>query len=298
MVARVEKNQRKMRRGAGTKLLAPTILLAASLIAGAIVLKPSARDTEAVARAPQLVGEFDQVQVPVPSKLVPIGTRLKDVRFTRVAFPAHQVPSGALTDVSPFLEAMAIAPLPANLPIFSENLSLTSSSTNPVIERIPDGMRAMTLRVDATAAVEGWAGSGSVVDIALIESERTTVVAERVKILSAERSVIPVDGSTPNVPSTVTLLVTQDQFLAVSTAVGKGKITFALRSSRDEGSWQENTFSAPSLHKRAAAEPVSVSGAMIDAKGRKLVLVNGRWSESTVVPEGFLRGAGTEAKSE
>jgi pilus assembly protein CpaB len=238
-----------------------------------------------------VVGEFEQVAVPVPAQLVPVGTRLKDVRFRKVQFPQHQLPKGAVLDITPYLEAMAIAPLAANLPIWSENLSLTSSATNPVIERIPEGMRAMTVRVDATSAVEGWAGSGAVVDVALVESDRTTVVAERVKILSAERSVIPVDASAPSVPSTVTLLVSQEQFLAISTALGRGKITFALRSSRDEGAWDQHTFSAPSLRKQGSSATASVSGVMIDDNGNKLVLTDGRWVKSTVVPEGFLRGA-------
>lgn len=291
MVARVD--NRKVRKSGvmASKLLAPSILLAASLIAGAIVLKPTPQSSDAEAKVPMVIGEFEQITVPVPAALVPVGTRIKDVRFRTVQFPQHQVPKGAITDITPYLEAMAIAPLAANLPIWAENLSMTSSATNPVIERIPEGMRAMTLRVDATSAVEGWAGSGAVVDIALVETDRTTVVAERVKILSAERSVVPVDASAPSVPSTVTLLVSQEQFLAISTAVGRGKITFALRSSKDEGAWDQHTFAAPNLHKQGAANTASISGVMVDPSGRKLVLTDGRWIPSAEVPEGFLRDA-------
>ena len=43
----------------------------------------------------------------------------------------------------------------------------------------------------------------------LVEQSQTTVIAEKVKVLSAERSVTPVEGSeAPSVPSTITLLVT------------------------------------------------------------------------------------------
>lgn len=76
------------------------------------------------------------------------------------------------------------------------------------------------MRVDATSSVEGWAGSGSLVDVLLIQKDRTTVVAEKVKVLSSERSSSPVEGgASPSVPSTATLLVTQEQCLAINTAI-------------------------------------------------------------------------------
>ena len=98
----------------------------------------------------------------------------------------------------------ALVSLPANYPVSLSSISANQNSVaNPVLSQIPQGMKAMTVRVDATTAVEGWAGSGSSVDLLLIEKEQTLLIAENVKILSAERSVQPVDQVTPNIPSTV-----------------------------------------------------------------------------------------------
>ena len=111
-------------------------------------------------------------------------------------------------------------------------------------------MRAITIRVDVTSAVEGWASSGSIVDVLLVEKDRTTVIAEQVKILSAERVVKPIDNNftSPSVPSTVTLLVTQQQALALTTAVPRGKISFALRSKQDADDWYDKDFTPEKLH--------------------------------------------------
>lgn len=270
------------------------IAIVAAIIGAALILRQQKPDPVAVASTPIIVGEFDTVDVPVPAAFVPTGTKVKDIRFRTERFPKHQIPVGAIVSVREYLEAVTTAPLPANLPLFPENVSLVGGAKNPVIERIPAGMRAMTLRVDATAAVEGWAGSGSVVDILLVEKDRTTVVAEKVKVLSAERSVSPVEGaSAPNVPSTVTVLVTQAQCLAINTAIPRGKIAFALRSLHDEDNWADTVFTAGRLNGalRSPEAKSSISGFVSVKDGDEVssfALSNGKWVRSEAIPEGFF----------
>lgn len=285
------------RRNRSNALLG-SALVAISVVAGAIIISGYSRPAAVVATAAPVVGEFDTVRIPVPVDPVPAGTRVQDIRLKSVAFPSHQVPAGALRTVDEVREAVAIAALPANLPLFRENFSLTAHTSNPVLERIPEGMRAMTIRVDATSAVEGWAGSGSVVDVLLIEKDRSTVIAEKVKILSAERSVSPVEGaSAPSVPSTVTILVTQEQCLAINTAIPMGRIAFALRGARDERDWVESSFAAAQLRNgssevRAQSDIrgyVSVHGEQ-DKQG--FALVGGKWIRADAKPEGFLVNSG------
>ncbi len=292
MVRRGDPRQGMRRRRGGGVL--QSVLIASSIIVAGFILS---KRTEPVAVVPKptVVAEFDTIEVPVPAQFVPTGTKVKDIVFKTVAFPKHQVPEGALVSVGMYSEAYALSPLPANLPLFKENLSVAGAGSNSVLERIPAGMRAMTIKVDATAAVEGWAGSGSVVDILLIEKEKTTVVAERVKILSAERSVSPVEGSaSPNVPSTVTVLVSQEQCLAISTAIPLGRIAFALRSLRDEETWQSTSYTAERLKggTRARGETRSVVTGYVSIKGKgsdaSFALADGRWVRTEVVPEGFL----------
>lgn len=270
-------------------------LLSISLIGAAVVLRPqlSSENVTEIISAP-VVAEFDTVSVPVPVAVVPIGTRLKDVQFKNVSFPRHQLPPGALVDLNTWLDAVNTAPLPANLPVFSDNLSSINVASNPVVERIPPGMRAMTIRVDATTSVEGWAGSGSVVDVLLIERNKTSVVAEQVRILSSERSVSPVDGApSPNVPSTVTLLVTQEQCLAINTAVRMGQIAFALRSLKDEEGWKTTSYSSDRLKGRPAATEgrPSVSGVIRIGAGKSeesYALSDGKWVRADALPDGFF----------
>jgi pilus assembly protein CpaB len=269
------------------------ILLGCSIIGAAVILRGESGTPapQSSPRAQTVVAEFDVVRVPVPRDFVPAGTKLADVQFVDVNFPKHQVPIDAIIDLDSVRDQVALSALPANLPLFRANLSSSGNVNNPVVERIPPGMRAMTIKVDATSSVEGWARSGDWVDVLLMEKDRTTVVAERVKILSAERSVSPVAGTgSPNVPSTITLLVTQEQCLAINTAIPRGRIAFALRSVKDEKNWDDTVYTADRLRSGANGESgsQSITGYIsVDGK-RSFALSDGKWIPTEVIPEGFL----------
>ncbi len=277
------------RRKRKDKNIISVAMLSLSIVLAALILKPGSAVPKAVEAERQIVGEFDTVNLPVPSAYVPTGTRLKDIKFREVAFPRHQVPKNAIDDISPHLEAVTIAPLPANLPIFAANFTLAGTRSNPVIERIPTGMRAMTVRVDATSAVEGWATSGSIVDVLLVQNAQTKVIAEKVKIISAERSLEPKEGTSEEaIPRTVTLLVTQEQCLAINTAIPLGKIAFALRGQSDDGIWNDTTYTSNQLNGTVASSSgvTGVSGfaSVKDDQGRekKFALSDGRWIRSQI----------------
>lgn len=285
---RQKSSPRKLPRRA--PLIIPLIIIGIIIFCAALIVKAAKVDPFEVPRQ-VYVGEFDTIEIPVPVEPIQPGTKLKTVSFRNVAFPKHQVPEGAITDLSKYIEAVSTQPLPASLPIFKENLSFSTLGNNPVVERIPPGMRAMTIRVDATSAVEGWATSGSIVDVLLVQNNRTAVVAEKVRVLSLERSTSPLDGNTsPTNPNTATLLVTQEQCLAINTAIPLGKIAFALRSTNDDEGWNQGAYTADNLRgdskgKRQVSGYVSIKG---EDSHHTFALTDGKWIRTEIKPEGFL----------
>lgn len=248
-----------------------------------------------VERQRAFVPEFNVVQIPVPRDPVSAGTSVRNIPVRMEQFPEHQLPEAAVRDLREYQDAVTLVALPGGLPIVASNLGAPDEISNPIVGRIPPGMRAMTVRVDATAAVEGWVRSGSIVDVLLVQAARTTVVAEQVKVISAERSLSPGDESSQApIPSTVTLLVTQDQCLAINTAVALGKIAFALRSARDPESWKTTQFSADSLsYDRRPSRDSRISGVVSVGSGadkRSFALVDGAWVPTDGIPTGFLLG--------
>lgn len=290
---------RRIPLGAGSLGL---VSLCVAMSLGAYQLGRTYVSAPVVERQRAFVPEFNVVQVPVPRGPVPAGTNVKDIPIRMEPFPEHQLPEAAVRDLGTWRDAVTLVALPGGLPIVGSNLGAPDEISNPIVGRIPPGMRAMTVRVDATAAVEGWVRSGSIVDVLLVQPSRTTVIAEQVKVISAERSLSPGDDSAQApIPSTVTLLVTQDQCLAINTAVALGKIAFALRSARDPDTWRTTQFSADSLsYDRKPSSGARVSGVVSVGSGsekKSFALVDGAWVSTESIPAGFLLGEGGDGRS-
>lgn len=190
----------------------------------------------------RLVSEDDTVIVPVPARVVARGERLGSVPFDTVKWPKGSLGSNYLHSIAEYQDAVTLVSLPNHMPVPVSSVSLEPSDFNAVVEGIPSGLRAITVRVDAESAVEGWARSGNRVDVIVIQQSKNRdvgleakVIAENVRILSAGRSTEPLKGqpTVPRAPATVTLLVTQEDALKIKLAAGIGKITFALRGSKD-----------------------------------------------------------------
>ena len=84
-------------------------------------------------------------------------------------------------------------------------------------------------------------------------------------------------------------MTSQEQCLAINTAATAGKITFALRSLTDDGSWQLTSYGAANLQGGPKRESkVSAYVKMEGEDGRGYALVDGKWVRSEVKPSGFI----------
>lgn len=214
----------------------------------------SGRDHEA--RNKSAASGTQRHQFPVPTRAVAKGERLMGVPFVFQEFGEEFAAREPLKDLNFAADLYAATALSAYTPINRSSLSEKPLDRNVVVERIPEGMRAITVKVDVESAVEGWARSGNSVDVILIESNaregspfRSTIIAENVTILSAESSALPLDSDerAPKAPSSVTLLTTQEDALRIKTASHIGRLTFALRGNGDELPASSHTFNGKRL---------------------------------------------------
>ena len=189
----------------------------------------------------RVASDFDTMLIPTPSRAIARGEKIADIPITTIKWPENSVTSNYIQDTSAWSGAVVITPLSPYVPIPLASISSQQTDTNAVVEGIPDGMRAITVKVDAESAVEGWARSGNFVDVILIRSTKDSglesqIIAENVRILSAGSSTTPVgtDNTSTKAPQTVTLLVTQEDSLKIKTATSLGKLTFALRGKNDQ----------------------------------------------------------------
>ena len=190
----------------------------------------------------RIANDDDLIIVQTPARAVARGEKLSQVPLASLKWPKSRMSNEYISDFSKFQNAVALTPLPRLLPIPVSAVTTTALDNNQVSGSIPPGMRAITVRVDVESGVEGWAQSGSFVDVILVRPGRdsqsgldTKVIAENIKILSAGRSAepLPAEQMAPRTPSTATLLTSQEDALRIETAASLGKLKFALRGSGD-----------------------------------------------------------------
>lgn len=237
---------RRLRRARTT----PTIILWGSFLALGVslfyrnVLRDADNPEVALAAQEVMIATNDDlVFLPVPRRDVAPGETLAEVPFSEVRWPKSAVDDSFVKSQGELKALVATTTLPSGMPVSKRNLSMSESDANAVVESIPDGMRAITVRVDVESAVEGWARTGNYVDVIVIKpgggSEgglESKVIAENVRILSAGRSTAPVgkDAQNTQAPGTVTLLVSQVDALRIKTGASIGRLTFSLRGQGDK----------------------------------------------------------------
>ena len=187
-----------------------------------------------------------------PVAAVPQGTKLSNIEFREMFWPRNEVPEGAVRDMHVLRTMYAKVGLPANQPIVRGNLSVTPP-VGGVAELIPPGHRAVTIEVDATAGVEGWATPGAHVDVLLTyfddedKLNKTRVAVEDAVVLSYNgktKKASELDIGRAFSTSTVTLAVAATEALKIQTARAMGRISLILRNSQDPTSVGKGTFAS------------------------------------------------------
>nr|MBP9838238.1 Flp pilus assembly protein CpaB [Pseudomonadota bacterium] len=235
---------KRPRKVNSTELRLSSALITILVIAGIIYLFSNKYSKAAVSGDPiVIVNQDDLVSIPTPSRNIARGERVEALPLTYIKWPKSRISEEYLNDPSNYKNFTTLTPLPKLLPIPLSAISNKVNDKNQVAEAIPQGMRAITVKVDAESAVEGWAQSGNYVDVILVKLNKENengleakVIAENIKILSAGSSALSAatDSTAPKAPSTATLLTSQEDALKIKTAASLGKLTFALRGTGDQ----------------------------------------------------------------
>lgn len=181
------------------------------------------------------------VDVLVPVADIEQGKKLEPPMFRFEKRPKLALSQTSIRSFEEIKSQYARSIIPANQ-VMAREFMTTIRPANPVIANIPAGFRAVTISVNATSAVEGWATAGAMVDIqwiADVSGKRTaTIIVENAKILSAERQTEGAQqqqGQGQPIPTTVTLLVTERDAQKITLASTGGSIVLHLRGANDAG---------------------------------------------------------------
>ena len=182
-------------------------------------------------------------QVVVAARNVELGSKLVEPDLKLVEWRSSP-PAGAFAKVSDLVGRAAVYPLFQEEPVLEGKLAGVGSGAGlPAV--IPDGMRAVSIRVDDVVAVAGFVGPGTRVDVLLTgdpsrggrggESEPLTkTILENVQVLAAGQKLEPDAQGKPERVNVVTLLCTPEDAAKVTLASSEGRIQLVLRNPGDK----------------------------------------------------------------
>ncbi len=179
--------------------------------------------------------------VVVASADLQLGSELKKEDLTILNFPAGQAPEASFSQASEIVGRGLIVSVVKNEPILPAKLAPREAGAGlpPVI---PEGMRAVSVRVNEVIGVAGYVLPGTRVDVLATASPNESradttskVILPNVQVLTAgTRMEQDQEQGKPVQVTVVTLLVTPEQSERLALASTEGKIQLALRNPMDQ----------------------------------------------------------------
>ncbi len=189
----------------------------------------------------EVPAEVATTEVLVPIQSIEPGARLEITMFRKESRPNQGLPRRVVRDYEEIKGTYARSLIAADAPLLSDYIT-TVRPSSVITPEIPDGYRAVTIRVDATTAVEGWARPGARVDVVWTSQIRgkqvVSTIVQNAKVLSAEmltQTQVEQTGKNVGVPNTVTLLVTAQDAKKIQLAKTQGSLSLSLRGDNDLG---------------------------------------------------------------
>jgi pilus assembly protein CpaB len=165
------------------------------------------------------------------------GQAIKPENLRLVDWPASMPLVGAFNAPQPLVGRIVLYPLAAGEPILERQLANPGSGTGLTI-KIPDGMRAISLKSDEVVGVAGFLLPGTHVDVLVTlrpanSDPVTSTVLQNVQILATGQKTEPDPEGKPATATVVTLLVKPADAERVDLASTQGIVHFVLRNGSD-----------------------------------------------------------------
>lgn len=155
-----------------------------------------------------------------------------------VDWPASMPLAGGFNAPQPLVGRVVLYPLAAGEPILERQLS-TPGAGNGLVVKIPDGMRALSLKTDEVVGVAGFILPGTHVDVLCTlhptnePDPLTTTVLQDVTVLAIGQKTEPDPEGKPTTASVVTVLISPEDAQRVVLASTQGQLRFVLRNGGD-----------------------------------------------------------------
>jgi pilus assembly protein CpaB len=209
-------------------------------------------------------------RVAVAKVAIPVGTKIVPEQITVVQFPGESTPDGAFDDPQKLAGRVAIMNIAAREPVTEARLAPVGTAGG-LSAVIPEGYRAMTVKVDDVVGISGFIMPGTLVDIVVVINPADTgtqdpiskIVLQNIKVLANGQNIDqPEDQREANSVKAVTLLVTPEQAEKLALASSEGKLQLVMRNSTDQGDEETKGINKRALLDGDRAVPVPDPGSL------------------------------------
>ena len=174
--------------------------------------------------------------VVIAARAIDAGAAIGEHQLKVVPWPASTVPEGAITRTADVAGRIARVPMIAGEPVLPGKLAPTNASGG-LSSIIPDGKRAITVKVNEVIAVAGFALPGSYVDILVSGRDAegqpfSRTVLSRIKVLAVAQETTA-EPDKPKVVNAVTLELTPHESETLDLARSIGVLSLVLRNEFD-----------------------------------------------------------------
>jgi pilus assembly protein CpaB len=180
-----------------------------------------------------------RTQAVVALRDLPLGAVVTAQDIRLVDWPSDVLPAGFATRPEEVIGRGVITALVANEPLLQAKLADKASGGGLSIV-IPEGMRAMSVRVDEVVGVAGFVVPGTSVDVIVTvvppgnNQERTSrVILQNVRTLASGQTIQRDGEGKPITATVITLLVNPEEAESLALAANEGRIQLALRNTLD-----------------------------------------------------------------
>jgi len=212
----------------------------------------------------------DLKQVAVAKVVIPIGTKLVADQINVVPFPKESTPDGTFESVEKLVGRVVVTNINPREPITEARLA-PEGTAGGLSAVIPEGYRAMTVKVDDVVGISGFIMPGTLVDVVVVidPGDRGTqdpiskIVLQNIKVLANGQNIDkPESERETSSVKAVTLQVTPEQAEKLALAATEGKLQLVMRNSIDQGDEQTKGVDKRGLLDGDRATPAPEPGSL------------------------------------
>lgn len=202
---------------------------------------------------------------------IPLGTKIIAEQVETVQVPAGTTPDGTFEAVDKLVGRVAVVNIAPRETITDTKLA-PEGTAGGLSSVIPEGYRAMTVKVDDAAGISGFIQPGTTVDVVVVINppDKTTnqdpiskIVLQNIKVLANGQNIDnPKDEREANTVKAVTLQVTPEQAEKLALASNEGKLQLVMRNQIDQGDTQTTGMDKRRLLSGESAMPIPDPGSL------------------------------------